>query len=238
MSGLAGEREEREPRSGETPASDGVSESSEEFDAFYARTHRALMAIALMRFGVDRQGVEDALQEAYIEALKRWPAVRSCPSPEGWILTTMRRKLARDGKRWRYRWKPVELVVPASPAATVEETSEALATLRAITTLPPRQREVIVMATSGMSYREISTELGITQRGVGSNLHKARNRLTLLLDVPPGTDREGERLLSLSPRDPLCALLSAAAAWLLDGLRAEERGRGNGPCDGRRRAER
>ncbi|MEU8824382.1 sigma-70 family RNA polymerase sigma factor [Streptomyces sp. NPDC048636] len=203
--------------------------SDEEFDAFCARTNRTLLTYALMRFGQDRQGVEDALQEAYIKAMECWPTVRTCPSPEGWILTTMRRRLARDGKRWRNRWKPVELVVPASPTATVEETSEALATLRAITTLPPRQREVIVMATSGMTYQEISTELGITQRGVGSNLNKARNRLTLLLSIPPGTDREGERLLSLSPRDPLYAALSAAAAWLLDGLRAEERERARRP---------
>ncbi|MBL1095274.1 RNA polymerase sigma factor [Streptomyces coffeae] len=209
----------------------------EEFDAFYARTNRRLTAHALMRFGRDRQGVEDALQEAYIEAMERWPTVRSCPSPEGWVLTTMRRKLARDGRRWRNRWKPAELTVPASPAATVEETSEALATLRALTTLPPRQREVIVMATSGMSYQEISTALGITTRGVGSNLHKARARLTLLLSIPPGSDREGERLMSLSPRDPLYAALSAADAWLLDGLCAEERerepGRGPGHDSGR-----
>ncbi|MEU4899710.1 sigma-70 family RNA polymerase sigma factor [Streptomyces sp. NPDC022067] len=197
--------------------------SEEEFDAFYARTYPWLAARAVMLSG-NRQNAEDAVQEAYIEAMRRWPEVRACASPEAWVTTTMRRKLSRDGRRWWFRWKPVELTVPAATTATVEETAEALAALRALGTLPPRQRQVVVMhSLEGMSYQAISAELGISVGSVGSNLHKARARLSLLLDVSPELDRSGERLLTRTARDPLAVALYGAAEWLSDGFRSEPR---------------
>ncbi|MFE2674979.1 sigma-70 family RNA polymerase sigma factor [Streptomyces hygroscopicus] len=195
--------------------------AEEEFDAFYARTYPWLAARAVMLSG-NRQNAEDAVQEAYIEAMRRWPEVRMCASPEAWVTTTMRRKLSRDGRRWWFRWKPVELTVPAATTATVEETAEALAALRALGTLPPRQRQVVVMhSLEGMSYQAISAELGISVGSVGSNLHKARARLSLLLDVSPDLSRSGERLLTRMAEDPLTVALHGAVEWLTDGFRDE-----------------
>ncbi|MER6141005.1 SigE family RNA polymerase sigma factor [Streptomyces sparsogenes] len=196
------------------------SEQAEEFEEFYARTYPWLAARAVMLSG-NRQNAEDAVQEAFIEAMRRWPTVRACASPEGWVATTMRRKLSRDGRRWWYRWKPTELTVPAAASASVEETSEALAALRALGMLPPRQRQVVVMhSLEGMSYAEIGAELGISAGSVGSNLHKARARLSLLLDVSPELGRPGESLFPGVRTDPLSTALRGAAAWLMDGLRA------------------
>ncbi|MEU1942607.1 sigma-70 family RNA polymerase sigma factor [Streptomyces sp. NPDC020125] len=201
-------------------------EFEEEFDAFYARTYPWLAARAVMLSG-NRQNAEDAVQEAYIEAMRRWPEVRACASPEAWVTTTMRRKLSKDGRRWWFRWKPVEMAgttVPAATTATVEETAEALAALRALGTLPPRQRQVVVMhSLEGMSYRAISAELGISVGSVGSNLNKARARLSLMLDVSPELGRPTERLLTRTPEDPLTAALYGAAEWLSEGFRPEAR---------------
>ncbi|MEV6133540.1 sigma-70 family RNA polymerase sigma factor [Streptomyces violaceusniger] len=201
-------------------------EFEEEFDAFYARTYPWLAARAVMLSG-NRQNAEDAVQEAYIEAMRRWPKVRAYASPEAWVTTTMRRKLSKDGRRWWFRWKPVELAettVPAATTATVEETAEALAALRALGTLPPRQRQVVVMhSLEGMSYRAISAELGISVGSVGSNLNKARARLSLLLDVSPELGRPTERLLTRTPEDPLTVALYGAAEWLSGGFRGDVR---------------
>ncbi len=214
-----GEEKPSEERPGvEKP---GMGNAEEEFDAFYARTYPWLAARAVMLSG-NRQNAEDAVQEAYIEAMRRWPEVRTCASPEAWVTTTMRRKLSRDGRRWWFRWKPVELTVPAATTATVEETAEALAALRALGTLPPRQRQVVVMhSLEGMSYQAISAELGISVGSVGSNLHKARARLSLLLDVSPDLSRSGERLLTRMAEDPLTVALHGAVEWLTDGFRYE-----------------
>ncbi|GAA0922307.1 hypothetical protein GCM10009575_017220 [Streptomyces rhizosphaericus] len=181
----------------------------------------------------NRQNAEDAVQEAYIEAMRRWPEVRACASPEAWVTTTMRRKLSRDGRRWWFRWKPAEMSVPAATTASVEETAEALAALRALGTLPPRQRQVVVMhSLEGMSYQAISAELGISVGSVGSNLHKARARLSLLLDVSPELGRATERLLTRTPKDPLSAALYGAAEWLSAGFRGEGRALRGGTGDG------
>ncbi|GAA3648832.1 SigE family RNA polymerase sigma factor [Streptomyces iranensis] len=204
----------------------------EEFDAFYARTYPWLAARAVM-LSDNRQNAEDAVQEAYIEAMRRWPEVRACASPEAWVTTTMRRKLSRDGRRWWFRWKPVELTVPAATTASVEETAEALAALRALGTLPPRQRQVVVMhSLEGMSYQAISAELGISVGSVGSNLHKARARLSLLLDVSPELGRATDRLLTRTPKDPLSVALCGAAEWLSAGFRGEGRALRGGTGDG------
>ncbi|WPB92454.1 RNA polymerase sigma factor [Streptomyces malaysiensis] len=206
--------------------------ADEDFDAFYARTYPWLAARAVMLSG-NRQNAEDAVQEAYIEAMRRWPEVRTYASPEAWVTTTMRRKLSRDGRRWWFRWKPVEMTVPAAATASVEETAEALAALRALGTLPPRQRQVVVMhSLEGMSYQAISTELGISVGSVGSNLHKARARLSLLLDVSPDLGRSTERLLTRTPEDPLTLALHGAARWLSCGFR-DERTRDGGADGGR-----
>ncbi|MCO8308514.1 RNA polymerase sigma factor [Streptomyces sp. RKCA744] len=217
------ERPGEEKPSAERPGVEkpGTGNAEEEFDAFYARTYPWLAARAVMLSG-NRQNAEDAVQEAYIEAMRRWPEVRTCASPEAWVTTTMRRKLSRDGRRWWFRWKPVELTVPAATTATVEETAEALAALRALGTLPPRQRQVVVMhSLEGMSYQAISAELGISVGSVGSNLHKARARLSLLLDVSPDLSRSGERLLTRMAEDPLTVALHGAVEWLTDGFRDE-----------------
>ncbi|ADI08126.1 ECF subfamily RNA polymerase sigma factor [Streptomyces bingchenggensis BCW-1] len=211
-------------------------EGLEDFGDFYARTYPWLAARAVMLSG-NRQNAEDAVQEAFIEAMRRWPTVRACASPEGWVVTTMRRKLSRDGRRWWFRWKPVELTVPAATTATVEETAEAMAVLRALGMLPPRQRQVVVMhSLEGMSYAEIGAELGISAGAVGSNLHKARARLSLLLDASPELDRPGDSLVPGVRTDPLSTALRGAAEWLLDGLRAaHDRGDHGAPDDRGRR---
>ena len=64
------------------------------------------MAILTRVFG-DLDVAEDAVQDAFAEALRRWPASGPPPSPAGWILTTarnraidrLRREAARDDKQ-------------------------------------------------------------------------------------------------------------------------------------------
>ncbi|CAM5343083.1 DNA-directed RNA polymerase sigma-70 factor OS=Streptomyces antimycoticus OX=68175 GN=SANT12839_045630 PE=3 SV=1 [Streptomyces antimycoticus] len=132
----------------------------------------------------NRQNAEDAVQEAYVEAMRRWPEVRACASPKAWVTTTMRRKLSKDGQRWWFRWKPVEMAETTVPGRPDRHRggSQARGTGRAarghLGTLPPRQRQVVVMhSLEGMSYRAICAELGISVGSVGSNLNKARARL-------------------------------------------------------------
>ena len=64
------------------------------------------MAVLTRVFG-DIDTAEDAVQDAFAEAARRWPSAGLPPSPAGWIITTarnraidrLRREAARDAKQ-------------------------------------------------------------------------------------------------------------------------------------------
>ncbi|MFB4311980.1 RNA polymerase sigma factor [Actinomadura sp. GTD37] len=74
-------------------------------DVFRAEHGRAV-AVLVRVFG-DVDVAEDAVQDAFAEAVRRWPADGTPPAPAGWIITTarnkaidrLRREAARDGKQ-------------------------------------------------------------------------------------------------------------------------------------------
>ncbi len=72
------------------------------FRAEYGRA----VAVLVRAFG-DIDLAEDAVQDAFTEAVRRWPAAGMPPSPAGWIITTarnraidrLRREASRDGRQ-------------------------------------------------------------------------------------------------------------------------------------------
>ncbi len=99
------------------------------FRAEYGRAVAVLTGV----FG-DLDVAEDAVQEAFTAAVRRWPADGLPPSPAGWIITTARRRaidrLRRESSRDDRQAQAVQLqaasAVPAEGAAggAVEEASE------------------------------------------------------------------------------------------------------------------
>ena len=74
-------------------------------DVFRAEHGRAV-SVLVRAFG-DVDVAEEAVQDAFVEAVRRWPSDGAPPSPAGWIITTarnkavdrLRREAARDGKQ-------------------------------------------------------------------------------------------------------------------------------------------
>jgi RNA polymerase sigma factor (sigma-70 family) len=203
-----------------------------DFDAFLTRTWSRMLARAVM-YGGHRQNAEDALQEAYLQAWRNWPHLHA---PDAWLETTMRRRSTRNARRWWARWKRVELEVPAPAAASVEEETRAVAVLRTVGLLPPRQRAVLVMVClEGLTYQQVADELGITTGAVGANLAKAREKLAVLLGLTPEPHDPGDPLVAgaripgarLYPgaADPLGAALRRTEEWLVRGFEADTAGR-------------
>lgn len=63
-------------------------------------TRESARAIAILtRLSGDLDLAEDAVQEAFAEALAHWPSTGLPPSPVGWILTTAKRKLVDRVRR-------------------------------------------------------------------------------------------------------------------------------------------
>src|SRR5690349_1939727 len=108
------------------------------FDAHYDPVVRALA----LAFG-DRSRAEDAAQEAFARALRKWPTVRAMERPVGWVYVVAANVARRAAKRDRCAEAadvgPEPFPDVSGPVVTRLSLREALALL------PARQREVVVL---------------------------------------------------------------------------------------------
>src|SRR5215218_8192238 len=65
--------------------------STAEIERVFRAEHGRALAILVRVFG-DIDVAEDALQDAFAEAVRRWPSTGLPPSPAGWIITTARNR--------------------------------------------------------------------------------------------------------------------------------------------------
>src|SRR5688572_3425674 len=75
------------------------------------RTERSQIVAVLIRQTGDFTIAEDAVQEAFAEALVRWPADGVPPRPGAWITTTARRRaidVVRRARTYRRRREVLE----------------------------------------------------------------------------------------------------------------------------------
>jgi len=68
-----------------------MSVQADEIERVFRAEHGRAVAILVRHFG-DIDVAEEAVQDAFIAALERWPSAGLPPSPVGWIITTARNK--------------------------------------------------------------------------------------------------------------------------------------------------
>ena len=125
---------------------------------------------------------EDVLQDALVKASRRWETFRGESKFQTWLFGIVVNAF-RDGLARRREPGPLppELTDTRHGAdppaqAVAGELGEIVA--KAVSTLPPRQREVLVMiAYEGMNTSEAASALDITEQNVRTNLHLAREHL-------------------------------------------------------------
>jgi RNA polymerase sigma-70 factor, ECF subfamily len=120
-----------------------------------------------------REVADDAVAEAFAQALQRGRAVRD---PAAWVWRTAFRIAAGELKE-RAR-------VAAFSEEPVEGLPEPFVDLwRALATLPPKQRASVVLADyAGWSHREIARALDSSVSAVGVHVHRGRRRLREVLE--------------------------------------------------------
>jgi RNA polymerase sigma factor (sigma-70 family) len=122
-----------------------------------------------------REVADDAVAEAFAQALRRGRAVRD---PAAWVWRTAFRIAAGELKERGRMEAFVEEPVMRMPEAFVD-------LWRALAGLPFKQRASIVLADyAGWSHREIAKALGSSVSAVGVHVHRARKRLRILLEDP------------------------------------------------------
>lgn len=143
----------------------------------YRTTYHALVRF-LYRKVWDRARAEDLAQEAFARALVHRPE-----NTRGWLFVVAS-NLARDEARRQARERRHLTLLKSEPAPEEPTPDEALTieqdrerVRRALESLSPRDREVLLLWDAGHSYDEIAAQTGLARGAVGTTLARARRRL-------------------------------------------------------------
>jgi RNA polymerase sigma-70 factor (sigma-E family) len=154
----------------------GTPDLDELYDASYRRLVVQLYAVC-----GDLADAEDAVQEAFVTALRKRGDLRRVANPEAWVRTVALNQL-RGGWRHAAVVRRYQGQVPG-PQGAVEVGPEHVAIVAALAEVDHEQREVVVLHyLADLGVAEIAAELGIPQGTVKSRLSRARTKLAHLLD--------------------------------------------------------
>jgi RNA polymerase sigma-70 factor (ECF subfamily) len=152
-----------------------------DFAEFYAATFGSLTA-QLHAFTADLTEAQDLVQEAFCRAYPRWSTVSKYDDPAAWL-----RRVAWNlaVSRWRQVKRLIhhrhDLVRPDVDGPSGLH----LDLLRALQTLPHRQRQAVVLHYLGdLSIADIAETCGAAEGTVKSWLHRARATLADRLGEP------------------------------------------------------
>jgi RNA polymerase sigma-70 factor (ECF subfamily) len=165
----------------------------EAFEEVVRRTHRHVYTQAFRLVG-DRQEAEDVAQEAYLRVFRGLAGFRGDAQFETWLYRIVS-NAAMSHLRKRRRFG--ELVMdpseepgePVSPVRVAEEAVDRDSLTKALDSLPPSLRVVVIMKdVYGLSCREIGGQIGVSEGAVKVRLHRARKRLKEMLFGPEVRD--------------------------------------------------
>lgn len=172
---------------------------SDAFGELVRRYQGAAYAVARGVTG-HHEDAEDAVQDAFVTALRRLEECRDSKKFAGWLLAIVR-NTARNVVR-RESLRATEPVPPDAQSSRPGPEAEAeLAELRrdleaALAELPALQREIVLLYDlEGWKHDEIAERLGVPSGTVRSHLHFARKALRERLakwqgHATPARDRE------------------------------------------------
>ena len=145
----------------------------------------------LLRFafwlGRDRQLAEDVVQEALLRAWKSFDTLADEGKAKSWLLTIVRRELARSFERKRLEVSDLDALVAAEAEVLAAEDDAGIAEMReAIFRLGDEYREPLVLQVMmGYTTKEIAEQMGLQQGAVLTRLFRARARLRQELGLGP-----------------------------------------------------
>lgn len=144
------------------------------------RRHDARLRGLAYRLVADREGMDDALQEAYLKAYRAMPTFRPGGDFGSWIYRiTYNASIDELRKRKRFPVAPDDPIDPESGRPGPDRQVTAAETVRgALAHLPVDQRVTVVLVDGeGFDHREAAEILGVAPGTVASRLHRARAAL-------------------------------------------------------------
>ena len=161
-----------------------------EFEVFYQAAAPRLVGQLLALTG-DLHQAEDVVQEAFIRASVRWSRIRAYDQPEAWVRRVAVNLATNELRRAKRRLAAVLRLGPPAPVAALS--ADEVAVTQALTVLPLRYRQVLVLHyLMGLSVDEIAHTLRIPAGTVKGRLSRGRTVLARQLRDGPELDEGGE----------------------------------------------
>jgi RNA polymerase sigma-70 factor, ECF subfamily len=155
------------------------------FAALVSRYDAGLRALAYRLLG-DRDRMDDALQEAYVQAFRALPGFRGGSSVGTWLYRIAYNACIDELRRSRQVIPLDEIRERVDPRPNAVEAFAARAQLAAaLAKLPPEDRAAVLLVDAqGFDYRSAADVLGIPEGTLASRLNRARAVLRRFIDDP------------------------------------------------------
>lgn len=173
-----------------------------DLEGLYRTTYDAVVRF-LYRKVWDADRAEDLAQEVFMRALAHQPE-----KPRSWVFAVAA-NIARDEARSAIRRRKHLVLLTHEPIASpapldnveddLEHEEQENEVRRALATLSPRDREVLLLWDAGLAYPEIAEQTGLALGAVGTTLARARKRLIAAHDeMEPEIEVEPRRATARS----------------------------------------
>jgi len=151
------------------------------FEQLFVRYYHLVYRVLFGLFG-DSQQAEDTAQETFVTLLHNPPQLSKQATLSAWLCRVALNRgynVLRGQRRERARLQrlaePSEVFDPYSGLLRAEERAHVQALL---TEMPERQRDLLLLRYSGLSYAEIAEVLNIASGSVGTLLARAERAFT------------------------------------------------------------
>jgi RNA polymerase sigma-70 factor (ECF subfamily) len=155
-----------------------------DLDELYDASYRRLV-VQIYAICGDLAVAEDAVQDAFVTAVRKRSQLARLDNPEAWVRTVALNSV-RHGWRHASVVRRYQARVPGQQQP-VEVGPEHVAIVTALRQLDPDQREVVVLHyLADLPVGDVAAQLGVPEGTVKSRLSRARGRLAGLLDEDEG----------------------------------------------------
>jgi RNA polymerase sigma-70 factor, ECF subfamily len=154
-----------------------------EIERVFREEYGRAVAVLVRRFG-DIDVAEEAVQDAFAEAVKRWPDSGVPPSPAGWIITTARNRavdrLRREASREDRHAQAVLLYVadePAEEGAVKDERLRLIFTCCHPALAPATQVAMTLRLLGGLTTPEIARAFLVPEATMAQRIVRAKGKI-------------------------------------------------------------
>lgn len=170
------------------PRSDDPDGGFTRFRSVFDSHYQAIYRYVFRRLAPDRSDVPDVTAEVFTVAWKRRGSLPAPPEDLLWLYGVARRVVSRHQRGLKRRERlHARLAGLASSPGTLDLAEDRDRVQSALARLRPADREALLLVLwEDLAHAEAARVLGCSTNAVGIRVHRAKKRLSILLDADQG----------------------------------------------------